>query len=248
MKQVLKYEDLIKAFRDIGIESGTILEVHSSLSSFGYVEGGAETVIGALKDVVGTEGSIFMPSLRLSPELPLTEEDKKLGISVKIKILPEERKQSAMGIIADTFRMQSDTVTGDGIFQISGWGKYADEAAKGGLDFAIHNGGMALLLGVDIYKLTAMHYVEDAIPNKINKMFANDECVNRIYPQDEWFVETKHPAVKPWYTIQDMAYEKGLIKEGYIGKCKYMYFNIFDVVSLYKYELEINPYKLYGIE
>lgn len=116
MEQTIKYDDLIKAFREIGIESGNILEVHSSLSSFGYVEGGAETVIRALKDVVGIEGSIFMPALRLSPELPLTEKDKKIGISVKIKILPEERERSAMGIIADTFRMQSDTVTGDGIF------------------------------------------------------------------------------------------------------------------------------------
>ena len=44
------------------------------------------------------------------------------------------------------------------------------------------------------------------------------------------------------------AIEKGLIKEGYIGKSKYMYFNIWDVVSLYKQELENNPYKLYGIE
>lgn len=248
MEQSITYKNLVDAFCEIGIENGTILEVHSSLSSFGYVEGGAETVISALKDVVGTEGSIFMPALRLSPELPLTDEDKKLGISVKIKILPEERERSAMGIIADTFRMQPDTVTGDGVFQMSGWGKYANEAAKCGLDFPIHNGGMALLLGVDIYKLTAMHYVEDAIPDEINKLFANDKSINEIYPQDEWFVETKHPSVKSWYTIQAMAYEKGLIKEVYIGKCKYMYFNIWDVISLYKQALENNPYKLYGIE
>ena len=248
MEQSLTYENLVNAFHNIGIESGTITEVHSSLKSFGYVEGGAETVISALKDVVGSDGSIFMPALRLSPELPLTDGDKKLGITVKIQILPEERERSAMGIIADTFRMQSNTVTGAGIFQISGWGNYAVEAAKGGLDYAIHNNGMALLLGVDIYKLTAMHYVEDAIPNEINKMFAHGTEVNEVYPQDEWIVETKQPPVKHWYTIQDMAYEKGLIKDGYIGKCKYMYFNIWHIVSLYKQELENNPYKLYGIE
>ena len=189
-----------------------------------------------------------MPVLRIGIELSLTDGDMKLGISVKTQILPEERERSAMGIIADTFRMQPDTVTGDGIFQISGWGRFAGEAAKGGLDFVIHNNGMALLLGVDIYKLTAMHYVEDAIPNDINKMFEHGAEVNEVYPQDEWIVETKQPSVMPWYTIQDMAYAKGLIKDGYIGKCKYMYFNIWDIVSLYKQELENNPYKLYGIE
>ena len=35
-----------------------------------------------------------------------------------------------------------------------------------------------------------------------------------------------------------MAYQKGLIKEGYIGKYKYMFFDIWDVVSLYKKDLE----------
>ena len=105
MEQSLTYENLVNAFRNIGIESGTITEVHSSLKSFSYVEGGAETVISALKDVVGSDGSIFMPALRLSPELSLTDGDKRLGITVKIQILPEERERSAMGIIADTFRM-----------------------------------------------------------------------------------------------------------------------------------------------
>lgn len=54
---------LVNAFREIGVESGTVLEVHSSLSSFGYVDGGAETVISALKEAVGAGGSIFMPIL-----------------------------------------------------------------------------------------------------------------------------------------------------------------------------------------
>ena len=78
--------ELTAAFRSIGISQGTELEVHSSLSSFGHVDGGAETVIAALEECVGESGSIFMPALRLSPELPLTEEDKRLGISVKIKL------------------------------------------------------------------------------------------------------------------------------------------------------------------
>ena len=88
------------------------LEVHSSLSSFGELEGGAETVIDTLKELVTEEGSIFMPALRLSKELPLSEEDKKLGITVKIKVLPPDSDRTAMGIVADTFRKLPDTYTG----------------------------------------------------------------------------------------------------------------------------------------
>lgn len=248
MERTLTFEYLVNSFRELGIEKGMELEVHSSLSSFGHVEGGAETVISALKEAVGKEGSIFMPALRLSPEMPLSESDKKAGITVKIKILPEDRKKSAMGIIADTFRMQSDTVTGSGIFQISGWGKHAAEAAKGGLEHVINSGGMALLLGVDIYKLTAMHYVEDILPDKIREVFAAGKDIEAVYPPDEWFIEAGEPPVKPWYTIQAKAYEKGLIRDGYIGSCKYMFFRIRDVVDLYRTELINAPFKLYGLE
>ena len=168
----LNKQDLINGFCKAGINKGDEIEVHSSLSSFGYVDG-------------GDNGSIFIPALRLSPELPLTEEDKKAGITSKIKILPENRTHSAMGIIADTFRMMPDTVTGDGIFAVSGWGRNANEAGE--------------------------------------------------------------PPVKPWYSIQAQAYEKGLIREGYIGSCKYMCFGIRDVVGLYRQALETDPPGLYDL-
>ena len=246
-KMALNKQDLINGFCKAGINKGDEIEVHSSLSSFGYVDGGPETVISALKETVGDNGSIFMPALRLSPELPLTEEDKKAGITSKIKILPENRTHSAMGIIADTFRMMPDTVTGDGIFAVSGWGRNANEAAKGGLDYVIKHGGKALLLGVDIYKLTAMHYAEDILPERIRKLFAPSSEIQKKYPPEEWFIEAGEPPVKPWYAIQAQAYEKGLIREGYIGSCKYMCFGIWDVVGLYRQALETDPLGLYGL-
>ena len=241
-------EQLVEELKKIGLQEGLILEVHSSLSSFGYVEGGAGTVIEALMECVGESGSIFMPALSLSPELELTEEDKAMGITVKIKVLPEDAPKTAMGMIADTFRQREDICMGQGVIRTAGWGLHAEEAAKGGLDYVLQNGGKALLLGVDIYKLTAMHYVEGALPKEISDMFAPTEEINEKYPPKDWFMEAGEPPVKPWYTIQEMAMERGLIQTGYIGDCKYMFFDVWDVVSIYKEELEKNPYKLYGLE
>lgn len=53
-------EMLKNALTQLGGEKGMVLEVHSSLSSFGELEGGAETVINTLKEIVTEEGSIFM--------------------------------------------------------------------------------------------------------------------------------------------------------------------------------------------
>ena len=241
-------QELKKALLDLGVSKGMTLEVHSSLSSFGNLEGGAMTVIDTLKELVTEEGSIFMPALRLSRELPLTEADKKLGITVKIKVLEPDAPKTAMGIVADTFRKLQDTFTGRDTISTSGGGNHGKEALTSGLDYPIHNGGKALLLGVDIYKLTAMHYVESATPEEINRKFEPGDKINKKYPPSEWFIEAGHPPVKAWYTIQKMAYEKGLIKETKIGECKVMFFDIWDVVSIYENELKKNPFELWGMK
>lgn len=244
MKAISK-KDILDGLKRIGVEPKMELEVHSSLKSFGVVNGGAETVIDALKCAVGTNGSIFMPALRLSPDLPLSEEDKKNGILRKIKVLSPEEKYSAMGIIADTFRLLPDTQVGEGTFAISAWGKNADKISTG-LEYLINNCGKALLLGVDIYSLTAMHYVENYMPKDISDIFKSPE-MDAIYSPEEWFVENGTSPIQPWYTIQNMAYRNGLIKDGKIGDCKCMFFDISSVINIYKEELIKNPYKLYGI-
>ena len=167
---------------------------------------------------------------------------------LKIKVLPPGSDRTAMGIVADTFRKLPDTYTGQDVISTSGWGKHGKEALTGGLDFPIHNGGKALMLGVDIYKLTAMHYVEGITPEDINNKFKPTDEINRKYPPDEWFIEAGHPPVKAWYKIQDMAYEKGLISETSIGDCKVMFFDIWSVISLYENELKRDPYGLWGME
>lgn len=240
-------EMLITGLKEAGVQEGMSLEVHSSLSSFGHVEGGAETVIDALMACVGTEGSIFMPALRFSPALPLTAEDVTMGITTKIRILPEDAPRTAMGAIADAFCRRPDVITGSGVIRTTGWGRHAAEAARGGLDYVIHHAGKALMLGVDIYKLTAMHYVEDILPQQVTDLFAPTEEMLWKYPPEEWLIEAGEPPVKPWYTIQRMARERGLIREGFIGNCRYMFFDVRDVVSIYRHELETDPLALYGL-
>jgi aminoglycoside 3-N-acetyltransferase len=53
---------LTSGLRVLGVRPGAILLVHSSLSSLGYVPGGAESVISALIDAVGPEGTVVMPT------------------------------------------------------------------------------------------------------------------------------------------------------------------------------------------
>lgn len=54
--------DLLAGFRALGIAPGMGVMVHSSLSSFGYVEGGAASVVRALMAALTPEGTLLMPS------------------------------------------------------------------------------------------------------------------------------------------------------------------------------------------
>ncbi len=49
----LTREDIERGLHRVGLSEGDVVEVHSSLSSFGYVDGGADTIIDALMSVVG---------------------------------------------------------------------------------------------------------------------------------------------------------------------------------------------------
>lgn len=62
----LTHDDLVTALRAVGVGPGMTLVVHSGLSRFGHVEGGAETVIAALDAVLGPEGNLCMPTHSLS--------------------------------------------------------------------------------------------------------------------------------------------------------------------------------------
>ena len=48
--------------RGLGVEEGDALVVHSSLSSLGHVEGGADAMVDALLDAVGPSGTLAVPT------------------------------------------------------------------------------------------------------------------------------------------------------------------------------------------
>lgn len=60
-KIVLK-QDILDALEQAGVGKGQTIMVHTSLSSLGFVCGGAQIVIEALLESVGTDGTIMMPT------------------------------------------------------------------------------------------------------------------------------------------------------------------------------------------
>lgn len=59
----LSQSEIVEGFNKLGLTSGSTVLVHSSLSSFGYVEGGVITVISSLLEAVGNDGTVIVPTL-----------------------------------------------------------------------------------------------------------------------------------------------------------------------------------------
>ena len=62
----MKQEQIAEALQTLGVQTGHIVFVHSSLSSIGYVEGGADAVVDAFLDVLGSTGTLVVPAFTFS--------------------------------------------------------------------------------------------------------------------------------------------------------------------------------------
>jgi len=259
MKKPLTQKDIIDGLIKLGLEHGMAVEVHSSLSSLGYVEDGASTIITALIEVVGEQGAIVMPADLISPLLPLTEDDKAIGIVAKVRMLDENaNEKSGMGVIADTFRHWPDTCLGKGVHRVCAWGRDAERASQERYEYLLSEDGWALLIGVDIHRCSSMHIAEEKVkvPQEIRDHFRLPDAIqqelNRAYPDPEWYVICGNPNAPvtedAWDRVVQEADRRGLIRRGKIGQADCMLFRVKPVVEIYEDFRRTDPFKLFGIE
>lgn len=55
-------QDIAAALRTLGVRSDDVLLVHTALSQCGHIQGGAESVLTALRDACGGEGAVLIPT------------------------------------------------------------------------------------------------------------------------------------------------------------------------------------------
>jgi len=154
-------EFLIAEFKKLGLVPGMEVLVHSSLSSFGYVEGGADSVIDALLTCLGPEGTLMMPSFNHG------------DFVVDGIVFDVHKTPSKSGKITDTFWRR------DGVYRslaathpFAAAGKnavaflenHAETSPMGvgsPIDLLRRAGGYVLLLGVNYTTNSFHHHVEE---------------------------------------------------------------------------------------
>ncbi len=162
-KTVITGEMLRNGLIELGIRKDQKIIVHSSLSSFGYVLGGAKTVIGVLKDLIGENGLIMMPCFTYYTEHNNKKEEKYFDL--------DSPCSKDMGIIPEEFRKDPDVYRNFHPFtSFAFWGKNAQELAnkyhiadslsdKSPLGEVL-NEGYILMLGSDFSTVSIIHTAE----------------------------------------------------------------------------------------
>jgi aminoglycoside 3-N-acetyltransferase len=244
----LTREQIENGFYNLGLSTGDAVEVHSSLSSLGYVIGGADTVIDALMKIVGKNGAIVMSAYPTSKPIPLSEEEKKQGIHAKVEIYDESYNgPTGMGIIVDEFKKRQGTIIGKGIHRICAWGKNADLHSQG-YNYLIEIGGLVLLIGVGIHRCSSMHQAEkNGLPEEVKKYLTVPEHIRKEYPSN-YFIDYGGTPENGWDKVMLLAEQRGLIKKGKIGAAVCMLFRARDVVGIYETLLKTDPLGLFGIQ
>jgi aminoglycoside N3'-acetyltransferase len=243
-------EDIKAGLRQLGLKGGDAVEVHSSLRSFGTVEGGAAAVVDALMDVVGVEGALIMSAYPLSAPVALTGEEKARGIKWKMRLLGEDSQaKSAMGAISDEFRRRDGVICGTGIHRVCAWGQDARLHSRG-YRHLLEIGGWVLLLGVGFDRCSSMHLAEEAagIPEQIRACFEVPADIRRDYPADVWEIGYGETPGDPWGRVWSIAEREGLIKKGSVGQARCLMFKAKAVISIYEELLRADPFALFGIE
>ena len=159
-------ETLTQELRRLGIVRGMDVLVHSSLSSIGWVEGGADTVIDALLSAVSPAGTILMPALNGSPQ-----DSPHAPPRMDVRSTPCPRW---IGIIPETFRCRpgvrrslhpTHSVTALGAradFYTQGHEHCTTPCGEGSPYVKLmDNGGHILLLGCNQQSNTSLHALEE---------------------------------------------------------------------------------------
>ena len=173
MSDTVTQADIVTGLARLGIEPTCHIMVHASLSKFGHVDGGADTVVAALREAAGEAGAVVIPSFRDSirsdyyalrqcgPECPQT--------------LCPSTERGYTGKIGETVREQPDAlrschpthswvgVGGDAAFLLEGHGRSLTPCGTDSPFFRLmQRDGIVLLLGVGVNSITNIHAVEDA--------------------------------------------------------------------------------------
>lgn len=239
-------KELTRQFKQTGLKQGDTVLIHSSLKSFGYVEGGAGTVVRSLMDTVGDEGTLLVPTLTGSRE----------DSAAKPPVFDVSRTPCWTGIIPETVRTMKGarrslhpTHSVAAIGRLNEFLTSGHENSKSPCDESspyYKNAlvkGYIMLAGVDQESNTSIHSCEEIADVPYHLQTNAVQISMTDYDGKKIFVTNRlHNWDKPatdFNKLEELFEKKGIMKKYRIGNSMIRLINACDMLDL-TIELLIN--------
>ena len=233
---IVSISELAEQLRSLGVDAGGVLLVHTSFRAVRPVEGGPAGLIAALREALGADGTLVMPSWTGTDEEPFDARNTPAS--------PD------LGVVADTFWRMPGVMRSAHEFAFAAAGPRAEEIVAGPLPLPPHIpaspvgrvhdlDGQVLLLGVGHDADTTLHLAElmAGVPYRVLKHVTtlkdgrparvdygeNDHCCERFALADVWLRE------------------RGLQREGTVGHARARLARSRDIVSVAREHLAADP-------
>lgn len=229
-RMIVTHDDIAASLRQIGVQHGALVQVHSSLSAFGYVEGGAETVVDALLDVIGTDGTLMVPTFNHG----------------NVEIFDIRTTPSRNGAITEAVRKRPDAIRSfHPTHPYAAIGPLAHDLTDGHIEAGAFGaqsplgklaiwGGYTLLLGVGMRANTAAH---------IGEVMASVKCIGPKMATSQALDQFGHvitvksglwrngPCLIEWDAIEQYMRQHKQIADGFCGAAETHLMRAADVIG-----------------
>jgi aminoglycoside 3-N-acetyltransferase len=215
--------EIVTGLCNLGLNQGAVVLVHSSLSSFGYVKGGADTVIDALLEVVGSRGTVLVPTLTGSEALSADNPP----------VFDPQHATCWTGTIPETFRRRPQAVRSHHpTHSVAAIGAQARELTAGhetcitpcGPDSPYGRiasaGGYILLIGVDHESNTTFHLVEEivGVPYHMQPGLVAAQIVQEGQSRTVHLMIHRYGYRRCFQRMEPILQERGIQRETVIGQ------------------------------
>lgn len=251
---MLTLEQLVEGFRELGVEQGDTLIVHSSYKSFGEVDGGPQTVIRALEAVLGTDrdGTLIMPTFNF---------DFNKGAPWDVRTTP-----SKMGVLTELVRLDprakrvfhpfySFAILGKHAEMLGGL-RYKSAYERNSVFGKLRDlDGKIMVIGLSYTNsMTFFHHIEqmEGVDYRFLKQFTGkvtDENGNTYTDTFEMLVrDIDKGVITEVDPMGELMEKEGIIKSRKIGEADVKLMKANEVYTFTAREMKRDPFLLYYIK
>ena len=259
--KIITKQQLIDDLRKIGLKSGDSVLVHCSMSKIGYLQDGANTIIDALSETIGENGTLLFPSF---PAKGRNKDYLEQNLRFDCKNTP-----SRMGVVTESFRTSNGVFRSlhptDSVCAKGPLAEYYTNSHLGQLtpynEFSpfrklCNKGGKILMLGTTLNgACTNLHTLEDAVEFKF-PVYDKKLYKVTIIDSEGHLIEVQTKVHNPEYSakrncdaLKPIFEQENILVDGIIGEAKSMLIDanaMLDTMIKYYNEKGVTMYTPHG--